>query len=572
MKKLNENKYLIIFIIVASLVSLGIAFATFSTTLHINGSASVEASNWEIVFEGLTNVSVLDSPVTTGTAAEVTHPTIKNNATEISTFSVSLRTPGDSVTYNFKIHNKGSFDAEVSSLIIAGVTNPSTAVSGGTLVTDSTIAAQNVNTLAAIEYKFYYTDNNVLVGQDEEKDCLAPGEEENVTLKIVYSSTDETNTNVLPNSNLVLDNLGVSLIYNQGNTCSPDSGGGGGGGEESDTSAPGTVETPVGKGTGVPVSAPTLDGDELDDAAGSVSAAGDSIEFPILVTPEDDAEVSASIPTLQDLIAANPNIDPNILEDIEISVVNADTGEPVTLTRKTCIEKDVPVRIKMILKYKDNPTKSTLSQATTVNVPTTKLTYKKVLTCTETVVPTYNNNGQYVLAAKGYYQTITNIVYTPNLSDIATQRFLKNINGSLVPCININNSVYCLTDNDNETSLRSLCSILGGTYSHVTNEGSTHDEVISTCNVNNGIGFEYAYNTGCEHVGPHYQFQNFTNYTYCSGGMIGTSTACENGYWIEDTARCDDEINTSICKTGNTYKYNYYFGDPNSITDFCNNH
>ena len=217
----KDRKYtiLIILIVTLSLVGIGIAFAAFSQTLTINGSAEVEASKWQVVFEGVTSASTIDAPTTSGTASEITRPTIKSNDTEISTYSVSLKTPGDSITYNFKIHNKGDYAANLSSLTISGVNRPSSPVSGASLVTDSSIATANASTLAVIEYKFYYTDNNQLVGQDS-KDCLEPGESENVSLKITFASSDATDTSILPSSNLVLDNLGVSAVYNQSNNGS----------------------------------------------------------------------------------------------------------------------------------------------------------------------------------------------------------------------------------------------------------------------------------------------------------------------------------------------------------------
>ena len=210
----KKMEIVILIIIVLSLVGIGIAFAAFSQTLTINGSAEVEASKWQVVFEGVTSASTIDTPTTTGTAAEVTHPTIKSNDTEISTYSVSLKTPGDSITYNFKIHNKGSYAANLNSLTISGVNRPASPVSGTSLVTDSSVATQNANTLAVIEYKFYYTENNQLVGQDA-KDCLEPGESENVSLRITFASSSATNTNILPSSDLVLDNLGITAVYNQ---------------------------------------------------------------------------------------------------------------------------------------------------------------------------------------------------------------------------------------------------------------------------------------------------------------------------------------------------------------------
>ena len=120
MERNRKNTIIIIIALVISVVGLGIAFAAFSTTLTINGSASVEASKWEVVFEGTTSTTTLANPTITGSASVITAPTIKNSATEISNYSVSLATPGDSVTYNFKIHNKGDYAADVSTLTIAG--------------------------------------------------------------------------------------------------------------------------------------------------------------------------------------------------------------------------------------------------------------------------------------------------------------------------------------------------------------------------------------------------------------------------------------------------------------------
>ena len=221
---MNKDKrltILIILIVTLSLVGIGIAFAAFSQTLTINGSGTVEASSWQVVFEGMTNVNTIDVPTTTGTASEVTHPTIKNNSTEISTYSVSLKTPGDSITYNFKIHNKGSYAANLASLTISGVNRPSSPVTGSSLVTDSTIATQNTKTLSKVEYKFYYTIDNTLVGQNPARDCLEAGESANVSLRITFSTESETDTEVLPSTNLVLDNLGISSTYTQttNDTC-----------------------------------------------------------------------------------------------------------------------------------------------------------------------------------------------------------------------------------------------------------------------------------------------------------------------------------------------------------------
>ena len=219
---MKDRKTMIIVIItlIVSVIGLGIAFAAFSQTLNISGNAEVEATNWEVVFEGTDGTSTLGSPTLTGTASVTTAPTIKNNQTEISNYAVSLKTPGDSVTYNFRIHNKGSYAANLASLTISGVNRPASPVTGSALVTDSSIATQNASTLAVTEYKLYYTDDNTLVGQNAVRDCLESNEYENVSLRIVFSTTDASDTSILPSSDLVLNNLGVSAVYNQANNGS----------------------------------------------------------------------------------------------------------------------------------------------------------------------------------------------------------------------------------------------------------------------------------------------------------------------------------------------------------------
>ena len=222
----KKIEIVILIIIILSLVGIGIAFAAFSQTLTINGTGTVESSSWSVVFEGLTNPNTIDAPTLVGTAAEVTHPTIKNDSTEISNYEVTLKSPGDMVIYNFKIHNKGDYAANLTSLTVAGVNRPAIPIGSSSLVTDSSVASSNYFPLLSIKYSFYYTEDDTLVGQNSWRDCLEPGESVNVSLKIIftgidpYHSTAEIGTAALPKTDLVLDNLGVSATYTQSNNGS----------------------------------------------------------------------------------------------------------------------------------------------------------------------------------------------------------------------------------------------------------------------------------------------------------------------------------------------------------------
>ena len=101
MEKNRKITIILVITLIISVIGLGIAFAAFSTTLNISGTAQVQSSTWDIEFEGITTAGTIDNAVINGTATEVTHPTITNSGKDIGTYSVTLKSPGDSVTYNF---------------------------------------------------------------------------------------------------------------------------------------------------------------------------------------------------------------------------------------------------------------------------------------------------------------------------------------------------------------------------------------------------------------------------------------------------------------------------------------
>ena len=211
----------IVAVLMISVIGLGIAFAAFSQTLTINGTGTVESSSWSVVFEGVDGSNTIGAPTLVGTAAEVTHPTIKNNSTEISNYEVTLKTPGDSVIYNFKIHNKGDYAANLTTLTVAGVNRPTDEKLGNSLVTDMSSLDNNTRSAVyQVRYSFKYTDDNSMVGQNPGRDCLEPGESVNVSLKIVFNSDNPSETYYLPKTDVVLDNLGISAVYNQSNNGS----------------------------------------------------------------------------------------------------------------------------------------------------------------------------------------------------------------------------------------------------------------------------------------------------------------------------------------------------------------
>lgn len=113
--------------LIIAVVSLGIAFAAFSTTLNINGNATVNASSWNIFFTDAANgtdpgtsgrdvvsTAIHESNDQAGISETVTaEATIKTAAFD---WSATFVTPGDRVVYDLYVKNTGSYAAKITSI------------------------------------------------------------------------------------------------------------------------------------------------------------------------------------------------------------------------------------------------------------------------------------------------------------------------------------------------------------------------------------------------------------------------------------------------------------------------
>ena len=113
--------------LVIAIISLGVAFATFSTTLNINGTATVQSSSWDIYFTGdgtnytkPTTSTALPSGNITKSASSIT----ASGSVIATTFtwSATLKTPGDYVIYTIHVKNAGSYNAKFTSITKPAIT------------------------------------------------------------------------------------------------------------------------------------------------------------------------------------------------------------------------------------------------------------------------------------------------------------------------------------------------------------------------------------------------------------------------------------------------------------------
>lgn len=187
--------------LVISVVGTTVAFAAYNASLTIKGSGTAKATRWSIIFKNLGNAQTGNDGGVTSTAREVTAPSIVGD-TSIETYSVELKTPGDYVTYNFKIKNAGDFPAKIDS----GFAMPTPSCTKGA----SGVDADATNVCGNLTYTLKYVTGGANVAVN---DTFAAGEEKEVQLKIYYSKN--VTTAQLPTDDVAIGNLNITIPFVQ---------------------------------------------------------------------------------------------------------------------------------------------------------------------------------------------------------------------------------------------------------------------------------------------------------------------------------------------------------------------
>ena len=108
-----NKKYLIVGLFIVLLV-MSVGYAAFSTSLSITGTGSISTS-WNIEITDITTSDIV------GSASNDKSPSYDKLS---ATFSTNLVSPGDSITYNIKVENKGSLDAMLDKISLVKTDNP----------------------------------------------------------------------------------------------------------------------------------------------------------------------------------------------------------------------------------------------------------------------------------------------------------------------------------------------------------------------------------------------------------------------------------------------------------------
>ena len=198
--------------LVSALVPVAVATVAVSTvwSVHTESISIVrdhirEDDRWSVVFTELYSVdkgNLVNSSVRT--AMETQAPTLSDST--ISAFAIEMGTPGDFISYRFRIKNTGNLPAKVATFSPVNSSYITCEPRDG-----SKITATKANDLCNhLILTMKYVDSGYSV---ETNDYFAPEDEREVELKLVYSQN--INENDIPDDDVKITVSEISIPFMQ---------------------------------------------------------------------------------------------------------------------------------------------------------------------------------------------------------------------------------------------------------------------------------------------------------------------------------------------------------------------
>ena len=155
---MENNKKIIITVLSVLVVAMAVGYALLAQELTINGRASID-STWKVE---ITNIQSKD---VVGDAVNKTDPSYTATT---ANFSVGFTQPGDSITYDITVTNKGTLDAVVESITVNKGDNPAITYTTSGLKRGDKIAKNNgTNTLTVkVDYDSNVTSQPISTTND----------------------------------------------------------------------------------------------------------------------------------------------------------------------------------------------------------------------------------------------------------------------------------------------------------------------------------------------------------------------------------------------------------------------
>lgn len=197
MQKNEKSRNIMLVVLLVSVVSLTIAYATLTQYLYINSEAVVSgaSSSWDVRFTAASCQAIGN--------ASITHDFVMD-ATNLEGLISRFNAPGDSIVCNIAVTNNSVVNAKLSTFTIQDGQLSYTGM-GTNKTADETL----VN--GKLQYSIVYATGDVKEGQAPAvNDSLNSGVTRNLVLTITYPSSA-----TLPDSDVTVEGFKTTFLYVQ---------------------------------------------------------------------------------------------------------------------------------------------------------------------------------------------------------------------------------------------------------------------------------------------------------------------------------------------------------------------
>ena len=183
----TQKNYIILGLSVIVLI-MAVGYAAFSSQLKISGTSSV-TSSWDVEITNIESTNVIGS-ATNGSAPTYTKTT--------ATFNTNLVSPGDSITYDVTVENKGSIDATLKTITKTDTNNSAILFeTSGIKEGDSLLVGAKAHMLVKVTY------NSAITSQPKNLTS---------TLKVTLDYVQKSSSTVTPSTSLAADKLKENVV------------------------------------------------------------------------------------------------------------------------------------------------------------------------------------------------------------------------------------------------------------------------------------------------------------------------------------------------------------------------
>ena len=216
MEKERKIKVLSLVALIVAVLGLTVAFAALSQTLTINGTASVDAAEWDIHFEEFKD----DNPVIINGDGKLDGAPVIQGTT-ISNLNFELTKPGDSVVYVSIVKNDGDINAKLEDFSTPTLCTLSSPVESCDWDNDGTVTQSDIGKVNDnISFVIAKSGMGELI---KKGDLLNSKDQMAVMVGLVYGKAlyegdymgDVLEATELPKRDLVFKDISVTLNYVQ---------------------------------------------------------------------------------------------------------------------------------------------------------------------------------------------------------------------------------------------------------------------------------------------------------------------------------------------------------------------